>query len=1133
MPGLDDVTQTFYANVDPYIASLNEAIAKAAEFAAANKAAAESVGLLSETQQQAAATAAEAAAATESLNDAEEGTAEAAAVAGAAQDQLNESMGDWLTRILESVPATEEYAKSVRDVMESSAEADGALAALGAELKLEADAAEQATEQNLLLAASQRVLEDSSITLGEAWALQNEVMQQTRDDAVPVQDGMNAISDATAESTVTLFGWTTTWKTIHWIIAGTAEILAVTLPAAIALGSAAFVMYQGVVEDAGYRLYSFYTTTEATASMMHTTTGDLLGLGNAFQTAQNAINPVAYELLGAYINAAKTNMTNFADAGELVAQQVGKLGAEIDIDLNKNAAEFASLIANMVPDLIEIGQIFGNLGHAILNLAADMPGLAEVLLRIIDGVTQLLRVVTSLPGAIFTVLIGMEEFSRWGGDVMVPILSAMGLGVLDVTAKWYTFARLAQVVQAVWGIIPMLMIRLGDTIATVGASLPVFSAEVTAAGEAIAGVGVDASVAILSLSTFATLGLAALGAGFGYLIAEGLTAKDTIQTLGDSLQKNIADSSNVDALNTITESMVSMSDAEKELTPYAEEAQHGIMAIGNEVKVANPQIAQANSYLSQMKEEFGNVVTGGLDVAKMAGTSLAGGLTLADMAGIKLNSSLQSNGKLTQQASQQIKNLLTGYTKMDQVGGILGADINATNIELGIQDSRVQTLNQAWDTFVSNATALTSTFSGLMTDVQQLTNVTLQSGDAFDDFGGSSGETVTQFAQSLQSFSGTSAQAWQNYDQAIQQAESYTDSLRTAATYGAVSQGQYAGQIAYTIQQLLPYAKYSSTAVEQLSAIAQEAGGPATSSYTTLQSWVNKTADSTNQFNQATQAEVGQLSDAAQAASEFGSTLQGQITTALATGTINADNLSGSMTTLVGDLKQGNSAGQAAAVVIGTQMLQAMEQAGLSSQTAGGLMVAAMKAAGIQTNEANILVQEMQQNVNTLASTIPKLNQTVKINFETSVTGSGAQYLNSAGAVTGNVSYSTTPSGEHILRGFHGLVTGLQGGGIIGGLSGIDSNLFALTAGEAVLNSRAVSALGGPLGVHSLNNQPSEAVLTGAGGAAGGGVINLSMRIPVMLNNQQVGQAIHTEQLTYDRRNQNANVSLNRPGRPG
>ena len=83
----------------------------------------------------------------------------------------------------------------------------------------------------------------------------------------------------------------------------------------------------------------------------------------------------------------------------------------------------------MVGDLTGVGQVFGNLGHFILSFASQMPGLAEVLLKVLDDVTRLAAaaVDSRVPHPCRRDLhhgpgMGLEEFNRWGS------LAVSGLG---------------------------------------------------------------------------------------------------------------------------------------------------------------------------------------------------------------------------------------------------------------------------------------------------------------------------------------------------------------------------------------------------------------------------------------------------------------------------------------------------------------------------------------------------------------------------------------------------------------------------------------------------------------------------------------------------------------------------------
>ena len=432
---------------------------------------------------------------------------------------------------------------------------------------------------------------------------------------------------------------------------------------------------------------------------------------------------------------------------------------------------------------------------------------------------------------------------------------------------------------------------------------------------------------------------------------------------------------------------------------------------------------------------------------------------------------------------------MQGYKAMDQVGGAIGADMNVLAIQSGLAGTKVSQLNQAWDQFIQNSTGLTSSLSSLNLDLTEVGNVGVKVGGKFEVFSGTASDAISKVAKSLESFSGTGAQTWQNYDAALNQAQQYTDNLRTAAAYGGISVRNFNGSIADIVGSMAPFATHSKTATSELSALAQEAGGPATDNLKTLMNWVDKNKISTKEFNQAMQDATGQMSNAGAAAAEFASTLQSQMQSALSAATIAGDNVN----KVVGNFQQAlqKGSGQISSSAPQFQALVKMlESVGYNEKQAA--------------NEARELQSQWDRMhgfhvTNTVATVFSGVNPPGQSLPGGSPGGTGAQ---------------------------HGMVVGFQGGGMVGGSFGTDRILAALTAGEAVLTARAVSALGGPLAVHSLNNQPSHAVLTAGGGGGAGGVLNLSQRVVVELDGRQIGQQWRTEQLTYSRRNNSANTSL-------
>ena len=125
-----------------------------------------------------------------------------------------------------------------------------------------------------------------------------------------------------------------------------------------------------------------------------------------------------------------------------------EFAARITVDLRGSlGSETQGLLSKMVPDLQEIGQVFGNLGHAILNFASDMPGLAEVLLKIVDALSGVILWLSSLPHWLIEGAMGLEEFYRWGGlaatiiakiGMLLPSIAGASLGI--VAGLWSRLA---------------------------------------------------------------------------------------------------------------------------------------------------------------------------------------------------------------------------------------------------------------------------------------------------------------------------------------------------------------------------------------------------------------------------------------------------------------------------------------------------------------------------------------------------------------------------------------------------------------------------------------------------------------------------------------------------------------------
>ena len=265
---------------------------------------------------------------------------------------------------------------------------------------------------------------------------------------------------------------------LHWIISGSAEILAVGIPALIAAGAWTAVWLEGVGNVATH-MKAVYTATEATANLFGTTAGQAVGLGNALQKAQTAVDPQVYQALGSAIKIVNEQSGAFVKTGVAMSGIFDKFLASLVVGFAKGGADAGtmnSLLAHMVPDLTQIGQLFGNLGHDLLIFASDMPGLAEVLLRTFDDIAGAIKTVLGFPFAHYIVegAMAVEEFMRWGG-LLVTLLGHLGVATDDVGAKFLSWTRLSGVFTSLTLAVPRIAAALtgvlGAALSKVGATL--------------------------------------------------------------------------------------------------------------------------------------------------------------------------------------------------------------------------------------------------------------------------------------------------------------------------------------------------------------------------------------------------------------------------------------------------------------------------------------------------------------------------------------------------------------------------------------------------------------------------------------------------------------------------------------
>jgi SLT domain-containing protein/phage-related protein len=619
-------------------------------------------------------------------------------------------------------------------------------------------------------------------------------------------------------------GWWRTWGgVVHWVIAAGAEFLAVFIPAMVAAGAAALVAAQAI-QNIQVRMTSLFTVMEGLGGAFNTSMGQALGLGNAIQKMQNTMQPAVYELFGAVLNGVSGHLGSLAVMGQKVIQVLDTFAAKVDVELRGALGQqLTGLVAKGAQDLTMLGQVLGNLGHAFLNLAAAMPGLAEVLLRILVVFTDFLKIITSIPAPILTAAIAFEEFLRWG-SLLVNVVGKLvtGFGLL---------------VGALGGE------KIGKAIADAGAAasksggsfggLFLTLAKFAGTNPLIA----FAVVAVAALTIF-TVWIMNAKSGTEQWIA---SVNKAVQTAPDFVQVNTT----INALAANTKNLGAAQDVLNTKTSawsaLASGAQQAVSALTQQHKQLTQDIFTETGDLGYLTKTYG--------------VSMPTAIGLATGAGVKLTTSLLGNSQAAQVARQQIQNLITGYQALGQQGTQLTQDINAVTIANSNQLSSVQKINQAWTTVIGNMTGVQTSFLNVESGIATLQTDLKATGASFDGLNAASITMRQQFETNITN-SATSVQ-----------------SLNTALALGGVSTGNYRTAVAGLVQQQLPFTQGNAQAIAQLGAIASMAGYTGTS-YTQLKAWVDKYGTSQNGVNTIMANTTIAMSNINQMAGKLTGTLQ-------------------------------------------------------------------------------------------------------------------------------------------------------------------------------------------------------------------------------------------------------------------
>lgn len=928
---LQEVEQRFLADLTPFLDALDRGIAKAAEFAEANKRAEDAVIAMAGTVSDAAVTVGadmdSMARSAKNAADAMAGVSGAADAAAAGEGHLRDESAalagilDATGRAADSLAAQtglldagfSGLGNRLDDVNAHLAAVDGGIGILDARMD---DAIAHITATTIATASLRDALR------GTAGASAAAGTAASRSGA--------AARDAGESYRIWFTGVRVSATAMHALISGAIDFAAVLIPAAVAAGAWAAVWSRGAVEAYDH-LNALRIAADATQNMLGVTAGQALGLSGAFRQAQDAAKPQVFEALGTTLDIVSHSAGNLATAGLQVGAVFDQFLAKLDAEMQSSGGQVSGLLSGMVTDLVQLGQVVGNVGHAIATLAGKMPGAAAVLLDVVDAASRFLVVIADLPKPIIETYFALHELNVWG-SVAVGILGRLGLASVELEGSFMGVGRAVGILRNVLGVVPMAITRIGDATAAAGTALTTFGRnaeaaltgtsalgeagaatgagvaamgeEVAGAGEALAGFGVDAGVAVAGLSGGWIIAIAAAVAALGYLTYKLATAKSGAEQFADALNENVAKASSVQSLGAIGAALESVSDhlavARQQASSFLETAEKSMGGFQQARQTAS-DIAVLTGEQKKLADQF--VVTEGhaASLARTYGTSLPGALMIADQAGVKLQNDLSSQQWAV--AQLQIQGYVRGLAAMGQGAGAVGADTTALAIQAGLAATKVDQLNQAWDQFMQNATGGTAGLSSFITTLGSIGQVASGVKNKYGQAVGQMTLSTGQFARALTSFKGTGAAAWANWSQMLgSTAPQMIDWLRTAGAEGALTGKQFSQGVLDMASSLEPLAAKSKTAQSQLVDLAQQAGLNITT-FPQLQAAIKNSGASAAGLAKIVDSATIAMGNMGQIAQNLSTVLNTQVTAAMASAALKAYGFSGAVSALAQAIK--------------------------------------------------------------------------------------------------------------------------------------------------------------------------------------------------------------------------------------
>lgn len=688
---------------------------------------------------------------------------------------------------------------------------------------------------------------------------------------------------------------------LHWIVAGALEIAAVAIPALIAFGAALAALtpsFVDIVQHSRAAITAYGDLTNASGRASNATTRLL----QQFDKLAASLKPQALSLYGSSILIAAGHFGVFAQIAKTASDALATFGAKLVIAMQSGLGnQLTGLVHAATQDMIAFGQVLGNIGHIIVNLASAAPGVAEMVLGIVAAGTKLLEWLTHFQGAMQALLL-ISAFTRWGGDVVIPMLVSMIMWVGKLVA---VFGILAKTIG---------MIR------TAGA---------------LQGIA-NALVNVGKISPNVILAVGAIALAVGFLAYKAATAKDSVEKLTHSLNVRAATAGTLNAVNVLGANMDKLSSQTASVTDNFNKAAMSMQHFPG--ATINFDLGKIHQSMQIQLQDFRNLITNGELVAQVFHVNLAQAFSLASMAGVKLQDTLAGDRNATRTMLQEIRSFVVGIENTTVPVGRLGADINALQFQTEQAASQVPKLNQAWDNFINTITGGEQAMTQFATAAADMRKGFLATGASMTGVFRGIAFNASTAKVGLGGLSQASLQATQQFLTMISgPGQQLIDWLRQTQSFSAITSSQFTTAVRAMVSAQLGFTSNWKPGLAILRAVANEAGFRGVATFKALAEWVSKGGHSMQDLNRIiAQATIG-MSNLNNVAAALNNTFQAQLIQGMTTARFKVGGFQQMMNSLAFDMMHNMPA---ASVQMANAIYHSMIKAGVGIQFANNWLKA-------------------------------------------------------------------------------------------------------------------------------------------------------------------------------------------------